>query len=77
MHVLPQKLVCCKKSRQDIAIEKAIREMDDEIDIIEMIKSRRFFKTAFRQLIPSEERMRLKEKSRYIMIDPESDDGGV
>ena len=48
--------------------------MDDEIDIIEMIKSRRFFKNAFRELMTSEKRMKLKEKSRYIMIDPDSDD---
>ena len=48
--------------------------MDDEIDIIEMIKSRRYFKEALRKLMSAEKRMKLKEKSRYIMIDPDSDD---
>ena len=74
MHILPKKLVCCKKNRKERAIAKAIKEMDDEIDIIEMIKSRRFFKKAFRELMTAEKRMKLKEKSRYIMIDPDSDD---
>ena len=48
MKVLPRRLVCCKKSRKERAIAKAIKEMDDEIDIIEMIKSRRYFKEALR-----------------------------
>ena len=47
--------------------------MDKEIDIIEMIKSRRFFKLAFRELLPAKKRMELKEKSRYIMVDPDND----
>ena len=47
--------------------------MDKEIDIIEMIKSRRFFKLALRELLPAKKRMELKEKSRYIMVDPDND----
>ena len=74
MRVLPQKLVCCKQSRKERAIAKAIKAMDDEIDIIEMIKSRRYFKGALNQMMPAEKRMKLKERSRYIMIDPDSDD---
>ena len=69
---LPGCLRCCKESRQERAIKKAITEMDQEIDIIEMIKSRRFYKMAFRKLLSDKERMDLKERSRYIMIDPDS-----
>ena len=36
--MMPKKLVCCKKSRKERGIEKAIRELDKETDIIEMIK---------------------------------------
>ena len=54
MHVLPPKLVCCKKSRKERAIAKAIKEMDDEIDIIEMIKSRRYFKEALRNMMSAQ-----------------------
>ena len=59
--------------RKERAINKAIKKMDKEIDIIEMIKSRRFFKLAFRELLPAKKRMELKEKSRYIMVDPDND----
>ena len=48
--------------------------MDKEIDIIEMIKSRRFFKMAIRKLLSHKDRLDLKERSRYIMIDPDSDE---
>ena len=46
--------------------------MDKEIDIIEIIKSRRFFKMAMRKLLSDKDRMDLKERSRYILIDPNS-----
>ena len=46
--------------------------MDKEIDIIEIIKSRRFFKMAMRKLLSDKDRMDLKERSRYILIDPDS-----
>ena len=72
MDTLPGCVKCCKESRQDRAIKKAISEMDKEIDIIEMIKSRRFFKLAFRKLLSDKDRMDLKERSRYIIIDPDS-----
>ena len=69
---LPSRLVCCAETRQDRAIKKAITEMDKEIDIIEMIKSRRFFKMAIHKLLSDKDRMELKERTRYIMIDPDS-----
>ena len=69
---LPNRLKCCKETRQERAIKKAITEMDKEIDIIEMIKSRRFFKMAIRKLLSHKDRLDLKERSRYIMIDPDS-----
>ena len=47
--------------------------MEKEIDIIEMIKSRRFFKLAIRKLLSRKDRMDLKEQSLYISIDPDSE----
>ena len=46
--------------------------MDKEIDIIEMIKSSRFFHLALHKLLSHKDRLDLKERSRYIMIDPDS-----
>ena len=48
--------------------------MDREIDIIEMIKSRRFFHLAIHKLLSHKERVDLKERSRYSLIDPDTED---
>ena len=44
--------------------------MSQETDIIDMIKSIRFFKLALKKLLSREERMKLKEKGRYRFVDP-------
>ena len=69
---LPGRLKCCKETRQERAIKKAITEMDKEIDIVELIKSLRFSNLAFRKILSHKDRMELKERSRYFMIDPDS-----
>ena len=74
MDSLPQCLVCCKRNRDQEGLRMAIKELDEEIDIIEMIKSRRYFKMALRHLLPERLRMDLKQRSRYIMIDPEKEE---
>ena len=48
--------------------------MDREIDIVEIIKSRRFFHLAMHKLLSYKDRLELKERSRYILIDPEEID---
>ena len=69
---LPDWLKCCKETRQERAIKKAITEMDKEINIIDIVKSRRFTNLALRKLLSHKDRMDLKERSRYLMIDPDS-----
>ena len=48
--------------------------MDREIDIVEIIKSRRFFHLAIHKLLSYKDRLELKERSRYILIDPDEQD---
>ena len=48
--------------------------MDKEIDIVELIKSRRFLKMAIRKLLSDRVRMELKQRSRYQCIDPDKQD---
>ena len=51
--------------------------MSKETDIVEMIKSRRYFNLALKKLLSAPDRMKLKERSRYLCIDPEqADDKG-
>lgn len=72
MDILPKKLVCCRRNRAEKGIQQAIRNMEKETDIIEMIKLMRFFKLAIRQLMQEKkQRMELKERSRYKSIDPD------
>ena len=46
--------------------------MDHEIDIVEIIKSMRFFKMALRKLLSQKERMDVKLCTRYQCINPDS-----
>ena len=50
----------------------ALEAMTQETDIIDMIKSIRFFKLALKKLLSREERMSLKEKGRYRFMDPDT-----
>lgn len=73
MDCLPARLVCCKRSRKEIGIQLAIEKMNKETDIIELIKTNRYFQQAFKKLLSHDKRQSLKEKSRYLIIDPNRD----
>ena len=45
--------------------------MLQEMNIIEIIKSRRYFNAAIRFLLDKKQRMRLKERGRYTVINPD------
>ena len=70
---LPGFLTCCKRSRYERGLMKAERQMSHEINIINIIKSRRFFKTAFQFLLSTQKRIELKRLSRYSCIDPDEE----
>ena len=71
MDSLPSRLICCRRSQKELLIQQAIDSMSKETDIVEMIKSRRYFNLALKKLLSTKERMKLKERSRYLCIDPE------
>ena len=48
--------------------------MNTETDIIEIMKKLRYFKLALRKLLSQDERMLLKERSRYFSVDPSNND---
>ena len=48
----PKRLICCcKRNKRAKAIEKALESMEKEIDIIEMIRQRRFVMEAIKCLL--------------------------
>lgn len=74
MDLLPAKLLCCRKSRKQRAIEKARQAMDREFNVVEILKSRRYFNKALKLLLPKQKRQVLIESSEYIEVDPSSCD---
>ena len=48
--------------------------MEDEINIIEIVKSRRYFKNALKMLLSREQRLYMREQSNYNIIDPSDDE---
>ena len=49
-------------------------KLDKEINIIEIVKSWRYFELAFKFLLEERKRIDFKEKARYIAINPDPDD---
>ena len=52
-------------------MQMAREKLNEEINIIEIVKSWRNFKRALRMLLSEEQRTKCKERSRYIAIDPD------
>jgi hypothetical protein len=76
--LLPRWICFCKTCRADRlekGFEEARRRMANETNILEIIKSRRYFNAALRFLLSKSQRMRLKERGRYKVINPDSLDG--
>ena len=60
------------KSRRERALQRARERLDREINIIEIVKSWRYFERAIRYLLPQKKRLTIKGRSRYFQIDPEA-----
>ncbi len=71
--LIPRSEKCCKLNRREIAMKKARQKLEQEINIIEIVKSWRYFSRAIHHLLPEKKREHFKERSRYIAIDPDSD----
>ena len=52
-------------------MEIARNKLNKEINIIEIVKSWRYFDRALHHLLPEKKRFDFKEKSRYIAINPD------
>ena len=68
MECLPRKLVCCRRTESMIALYKARKLMESEIDIISLIKSRRYMNAALRELLPNSRIEVLKSQSSFVTI---------
>ena len=62
---IPACLVCCKKPKRQIAIQKARAALEKEMDVLQLVKSIRFFKKGFEHLLSADELRMLEESSEY------------
>ena len=60
---LPSCLTCCKKSRQQIRIQKAREVLEEEMDIMELVKAIRFQRMAFHHLLSPRKIKQLEKDS--------------
>ena len=61
----------CKADRLEKGFELARKRMETSTNIIEIIKSLRYFNAALRLLMTKKQRLRLKEQGRYTVINPD------
>lgn len=54
-------------------MKMAREKLDKEINIIEMVKSWRYFEQALKYLLPEKQRLDFKERARYMTINPDPD----
>ena len=79
--LIPDKLVacsrhccrhCCRKSRKQRGIEKARKILEKEVNIVDIVKSRRYFNEALIHLLSKEKRRELIARSQFTEVNPSS-----
>ena len=60
----------CKKNRRQRAIEKARNIFEQEANIVDIIRSRRFFYLALKHMLSDEKRHEFLQRSSFVKIDP-------
>lgn len=68
MDQLPAAIRCCRRSPKQAAIEEAMRVLESETDIIQMIRMRRLFKQALKQLMGEEAIAEIERTVDYLPI---------
>ena len=68
---MPCKLTCSTKNRKQLAIEQARASLEKQVDILSMIKSRRYVHLALKHLIEPTVRKELKMRSQIQDVDSE------
>jgi hypothetical protein len=59
---------CCRKNPRARMLDKARQTLEQEVNIVDMVRSMRYFKMSLRHLISQKKRDELEENSRYIYI---------
>ena len=70
---MPSMFTCCKPDWRRRSFEMMREKIEKEINIVNIVQSRRYFNLALEELLTYDQRRKLREKSRYIVVDPSSD----
>ena len=70
---MPKRCFFCTYSRKEKALQIARAKLFKEVNIIEIVKSWRYYQSAIRHLLDERTRLDLKERARYITVDPDLD----
>ena len=52
-------------------MRKAREKLNEELNVVQIIKSWRYMERALAKLLTDKDKLRMKEKARYVVIDPE------
>ena len=74
LNFVPKPCFCCSYNRKERALQIAREKLDKEVNIIEIVKSWRYFDSAFRVLLDERKRLDLKERARYLTVEPDPDE---
>ena len=67
--LIPSKLVCCRKKRKQIVMERARAALEKEVDVIQMIRTRRFVLMALKHLLDPALHKEFKSQSQALQLD--------
>ena len=76
MDLIPEKCRCCRKSRTQKCIDRALKIMEEETNIVEITKSRRYFKQALQILLPQDKRLAIREEADFYIVKPSDEEDG-
>ena len=71
LQFVPHGCFCCKYRRKERALQLARTKLACEGNIVEIIKSWRYFNLALKFLLSERKRLDLKERSRYLTVNPD------
>ena len=66
--MLPRRVVCCQKNRKQLDMDKALAVLEKEVDIVKLIRSRRFMNIALKHLLGPTLHKELKARSKFHEI---------
>ena len=68
---LPSCFVCCKKNRRQKQYEAALNRLQEETDIIKLIKQLRFVSKALEYVPLRKDKRKLIEETEFILLEPD------